>query len=618
MTSPEETPSVLYFDGRQPIGRDVVLTVGRAAIAVRGEDIDLTYARDGVRVSPRIGRTPRFVTLPDGGQLQCPDADDLDELPQELWSEGVVAWLEGHSVISAASVAIFVLSLVLFYVYGLPVLSQRIAQDIPREAAQPLARNALDYLTSAGFFGGTKLREDDRKRIEEGFDELHAGLEVSPFAALHFRSAPDLGANAFALPGGLVVVTDELVEASHTDDEVLAILAHELGHAEHRHPLASLLQGSGLAIVLSAVTGDASGIAVAGPLAISLLESNYSRETETEADTFAFERLRATGRSPRSFGTFLERMDEEEELGGGGVFESHPATRDRVQRAYDEAADDALPPFPVVLRTREDLSARVRRDLESRGFLDFGEDVVALVSAPEIGASAGYVVTERRVVAWPPGADSTRAIIHYGDVAEIREAEASREEGTLRLVTNQGDATDLQVPLRLGWYEKVRLELFGRCSQITPRALIEQARGDTVSGVPTGAGATLQHALSRLTDGAESDSDSATLAAFDRVLELWVEGASDDVDVVPVVRNEPEYPPSAQAWGTEGWVYLRYTVDADGRTSEIEVLDADPQDTFDEAAIRAVESFLYMPRVVGGQAVARPGVEIVLSFAIEG
>lgn len=94
-------------------------------------------------------------------------------------------------------------------------------------------------------------------------------------------------------------------------------------------------------------------------------------------------------------------------------------------------------------------------------------------------------------------------------------------------------------------------------------------------------------------------------------------GAGGDTDVIPLVRVNPQYPPRAQAAGVEGRVHLRFTVTAQGTTTDVEVVAADPPGYFEQSAINAVEKYKYKPRVEGGQAVAKPGVEVVLAFTLK-
>jgi protein TonB len=86
---------------------------------------------------------------------------------------------------------------------------------------------------------------------------------------------------------------------------------------------------------------------------------------------------------------------------------------------------------------------------------------------------------------------------------------------------------------------------------------------------------------------------------------------------VPLVRVNPQYPAKAASRGIEGWVHLRFTVTARGTTDDILVLDSNPTGYFESAARQAVKRYKYKPKVDNGQAVDRPGVEVVLSFELE-
>jgi protein TonB len=95
-------------------------------------------------------------------------------------------------------------------------------------------------------------------------------------------------------------------------------------------------------------------------------------------------------------------------------------------------------------------------------------------------------------------------------------------------------------------------------------------------------------------------------------------GSVTDSDIVPLVRPLHRYPSRAQARGIEGWVHLRFDVTPEGGTDNVVVVDSDPPDTFDRAAVAAVKRYKYKPRVENGAPVMRPGVEVVLSFEMEG
>lgn len=91
-------------------------------------------------------------------------------------------------------------------------------------------------------------------------------------------------------------------------------------------------------------------------------------------------------------------------------------------------------------------------------------------------------------------------------------------------------------------------------------------------------------------------------------------GALSDMDAVPLVRIEPEYPRRAAQLGLKGWVHLRFTVTTVGTTKDVMVVDSEPPRTFDRSAMRAVQKFKYRPKVVDGKPVEQYGVEIVITF----
>lgn len=92
--------------------------------------------------------------------------------------------------------------------------------------------------------------------------------------------------------------------------------------------------------------------------------------------------------------------------------------------------------------------------------------------------------------------------------------------------------------------------------------------------------------------------------------------AANDADVVPLVRVNPQYPARAMQRGIEGWVHLAFTITEAGTTKDIEVVEAEPVNVFEDAAIAAVRKYKYKPKVEQGAAVERAGVEVVLSFKL--
>ena len=155
---------------------------------------------------------------------------------------------------------------------------------------------------------------------------------------LEFRTAGKHGVNAMALPGGIIILLDGLVEFTGDEDNVLAVLGHELGHVVHKHSTRQVLQSVGVGALASLLWGDFSGVAASVPVALGVLR--YSREFEREADEFAVAFLRTQDLSARPLYQFFTQLHALESRRGVAdipnfVF-THPSTEERLERLRRE------------------------------------------------------------------------------------------------------------------------------------------------------------------------------------------------------------------------------------------------------------------------------------------
>jgi len=136
-------------------------------------------------------------------------------------------------------------------------------------------------------FKPSELDENTQGELLKHFQsvlEAHSEFKIE----ILFRKGGGIGPNAFALPSGTIVFTDEMIQISEHNDELLAVLTHEIGHIVHRHGMRSLFQDSILGFVLMSITGDVSGSSeLFLGLPVMLTELAYSRSFEREADEYA-------------------------------------------------------------------------------------------------------------------------------------------------------------------------------------------------------------------------------------------------------------------------------------------------------------------------------------------
>jgi protein TonB len=93
--------------------------------------------------------------------------------------------------------------------------------------------------------------------------------------------------------------------------------------------------------------------------------------------------------------------------------------------------------------------------------------------------------------------------------------------------------------------------------------------------------------------------------------------AGSDRDVIPLVRINPDYPPRALSRGLEGWVQVQFTITATGTVKDAIVVNAEPKNIFDDAALKAIARWRYNPKVEAGVAVERVGVQTIIRFQLE-
>jgi protein TonB len=93
--------------------------------------------------------------------------------------------------------------------------------------------------------------------------------------------------------------------------------------------------------------------------------------------------------------------------------------------------------------------------------------------------------------------------------------------------------------------------------------------------------------------------------------------ASTDADVLPIVKVPPQYPRRATQRGIEGWVLVEFTITETGAVINPVVIDADPPGIFNRSAMRTIVKWKYKPRIVGGKAVPRSGVQHLITYELE-
>jgi Zn-dependent protease with chaperone function len=241
-----------------------------------------------------------------------------------------------HRILWAATVG-FIVGLGLFLWFGTDVIVEWAVARVPVEWERKLGEAAYqDFLS-----GQTVLKEGASvAALREMTQRLADKISNNPYKfEVSVVQSPVV--NAFALPGGYIVVFTGLVKKAESGEEVAGVLSHELNHVLQRHGLERIVKTLGLAAVVTILLGDQSGlIGLAKELSVQLATLRFSRDQETEADLTGIRLLHEARIAPDGMIRFFERLSEKDRQ-RLELFSTHPMSAARAERLKAELA--ALP-----------------------------------------------------------------------------------------------------------------------------------------------------------------------------------------------------------------------------------------------------------------------------------
>jgi Zn-dependent protease with chaperone function len=328
--------AAVYFDGRQSTAHAVTLRVESATLIMEGITAHRTASLHELDISEVLGTSPRLIRFGDGAFCEVDAAALLMLLGRKGIASRPVSRWEGSVRWVFAAALLFVATLIGAYRYAVPAVAVLAANQVPAPIVDVISRQMMAALDTQ-IFEPTSVSSDRQARLVERFHRVRfPAADPSVTFQVTFRKSEALGPNAMALPSGTIVVTDALVALAESDEELIAVLAHEAGHVARRHGLRQLFQNSIVALAVTWLVGDVSALAAAAPTA--LLQAKYSRDLEREADSYALVTLRVNGIPSRHFAVMLERLEDSGEgrasiaAGALDYLSSHPVTSERIER----------------------------------------------------------------------------------------------------------------------------------------------------------------------------------------------------------------------------------------------------------------------------------------------
>lgn len=385
----ETQPQNVHFDlGPEGIAlvNEATITDNHSATCASPEEMVLPYE---LLMLDRGGYDGDFLFLhnPVFGRLACRDPELLGAL-EMLVHPAIERQLvgvrrakttrrrrraTGFFVVAAIMVSIALL------IWKTPAILAEVATHLPIELDAQIGDAAFDQME----LPGRRLQDARLRALAEeiiGRLEKHAAVEGLDYRVTIAASEDP---NAFALPGGQIVLLTGLVTTAEASDEVAAVLAHEIAHATLRHGLRNIVHSVGSSIALGLVFGDAGGLGqLAGEAALLVSSNAYSREQESAADAEGARMMAAAGLDPLALARFFERMADVPgtELNGAmSWLSTHPEHEER-RKAIAELAREL--PRAKASPLKEDFAAAKEAARQAIEETAGGESVEAPGEAP--------------------------------------------------------------------------------------------------------------------------------------------------------------------------------------------------------------------------------------------
>lgn len=332
-----------FFDGDRPVPQNVQLRVEAGMLEIETDTGDiLRWPVAKVRQQPDIaGKETNVLRLVGDpvARIYLKDTSLLAQLTHRKrrappkGRARLATW--AVAAVAAVGLQIFVL---------VPLLADNLAGFIPPAGERALGEATFGQIREALDDTGLNPlevceRAEGVAALERLVGDLTAGQELRQEVSVFVLDHEMI--NAFALPGGFVVLFSGLIDAAGGPDEVTAVLAHEIGHVVSADPTRHALRSAGSIGVLGLLFGDFAGGAAVLFLAERLIAAQYSQAAETAADAFAHRALENANISPAALGDMFEAMRDKhgDTSGVAAHFLTHPALGERIIAARDAAGD---------------------------------------------------------------------------------------------------------------------------------------------------------------------------------------------------------------------------------------------------------------------------------------
>lgn len=250
------------------------------------------------------------------------------------------------------SVLVFLGLLVWGFFWGIPMLAERSVKFIPESVDKDLGKQMFEQIKH-----DEHLIDSNSLKLQHFLQVLDPGLAKE--IRLHYAESKTV--NAYAVPGGDIVVYSGLLQKMDKPEQLAGLLSHEISHVKKRHSMRMMLRSLSSYLIVLAVFGDGSSLVGALAGQINQLRSlSYSRDNETEADTEGFKLMKKWKLNPNGIVELFAILKKETKgAEPPALISSHPATDERIQLAKEfDRTFDGKPASTQLIQAFESLKTK--------------------------------------------------------------------------------------------------------------------------------------------------------------------------------------------------------------------------------------------------------------------
>lgn len=337
-SEPSETFKGRYYDGESAVGHDVTARCSTTVVVISaGSDVLATWSYgDLLSPDPLVsGKRARLshttapyarLVVEEPGFSQC----ILDRAPQ--LSSSAHRWRGFKIVLACMLLAVSVIGAGYAFLTFAPSTFAKMIPDgwrynLGEQVKQVLVHGKDVCTNDAGVaaLAAMTARLSEKEEDPDQFKVYVYDLSI---------------VNAFALPGGSIVISRQLIEAANGADGVAGVLAHEMGHVIERDSEAQLIRSLGVSFLQQVLFGGGTVGDSVGGVAGVLTLLRYTREAERRADVHASRIMQQSGVSPAGLISFFEfiqdkyegKSDDDDTNELQTLFSSHPGAKERIER----------------------------------------------------------------------------------------------------------------------------------------------------------------------------------------------------------------------------------------------------------------------------------------------